>query len=176
MRKTALFIFLVIACPLNCPAKELVGKKAEEYIGDLSDRIAKSSYSVILLERRNRDNLTNAKLDGIVLMPLNAKFRYIRQLDEDHRLKLNVASGRQAVALDPSNIAEYGRLIKENKLNPHVILDKQAKEVMIVYCSLNNYVSWSKDRNGEILLEVRDIFKKQDLDFTFNRLMLQEKK
>jgi hypothetical protein len=175
MRRLLFCFILIFALPLAGQATELSGKKAQDYIGNLSERVRKNSYSVILLERRNRDTITDAELDGIIFNPLGDKYHYIRRLDDEHSLKLNVTDGRQASLVSPNNISEYETLIKENKLDPHVILDKDGKELGIIYCSLKNQITWSKNKKGEILLEVKDVFKREELMFPLNKSFLNNK-
>ncbi|MCX5708571.1 MAG: hypothetical protein NTY14_06345 [Candidatus Omnitrophica bacterium] len=170
MRKSLVIFLLLLVFPGICPAKELSGKQAAGYVGSLKERLAKRSYGLILLERRNYDSANHADFDGLVFLPAGTKYRYIRKLDDDHRLKINIAQGRQAEPARPEDYDKYAKLIAENKLDPYVVLDKDNQELLIVYCTRRVKIFWNKESNNEIFLELRDPFKKDDQDFPLNNL------
>jgi len=176
MRKFLIFAFLLLVFSVTAQAKELSDKDASGYIGSLKDRLTGSAYRVILLKRRDRDMKTFAELDGIVFVLSLDKYHYIRRLDDDHRLRLSAVRGEQAPAANPEESAKYEALIKENKLYPHVLQDKEEKELLLIYTAIRQRVTWSKNMRGEILLEVRDPFKKDDPIFPFDQTPLGQRR
>ena len=134
----------------------------------LKEQLASRSYSVIILERRNYMPVLSAKIDGIVFMPSDYRYHYIRRLDDDHLLRLNSVSGEQAPLAKPEDSFKYLSLIQENKLYPDVIRDKNSKELFMIYTPVRERVVWSQDKQGQILLEVRDPFKRQDTDLSLS--------
>jgi hypothetical protein len=157
MRMAMIFLLLVTVCSASVWAKE-----PDKRIVVLKERLAVRSYSVILFERRDYDSINHARLDGMVFFPGEVKYHYIRRLNDDHRLRLNIGQGQQATLIKPGDSAKYEALVSENKLFPEVILDKSGREVMIVYYNIREKITWSKEKSGEIYLEVRNPFKKDE--------------
>jgi hypothetical protein len=148
MRKITFAVFLILIFSGICLARDFSG-------------------SVISLERRNYDSTNHASLDGIIFFPAKIKYRYIRRLDDDHRLRLNTRQGQEAVVVNPAESARYEKLIAENKLYPHVLLGKDGREVFTVYCNLRLKITWDQENNNEIYLEVRDPFQKENRESLF---------
>jgi hypothetical protein len=165
MRKTLVVFLMLLVLPGIVLAKELSGKQATGYIGSLKEHLAKRSYGMIMLKRRNYDSINHVNFDGLVFLPAGTKYHYIRRLDDDYRLMINTAQGTEAERILPL----YSKLIPENGLYPYVILDKDNQELLIVYCTRKLKISWNKESNNEIFLEVRDPFKKEDLDFPLDK-------
>jgi hypothetical protein len=154
--KFLLFLFFLTAFLAECPAKELTGKTAYDYIGNLTQKTRSADYSVVTLKRHYPDPRTASDTDALIFNPLGNKYKFIRRQDSDQRLKLNVTEGSIAEKATEGKIPGYERLIKENKLKPSVILDGQDKEVCIVYCGLDPcYILWHKNKKGEILLDIK---------------------
>ena len=82
------------------------------------------------------------------------------------------------IVTNQKNVVEkkYEALIKENKLYPHVLQDKEEKELLLIYTAIRQRVTWSKNMRGEILLEVRDPFKKDDPIFPFDQTPLGQRR
>jgi hypothetical protein len=169
MRKALFIVLLLLVLPGICPAKELSGKQAAGYVGSLKERLAKGSYNLIYLKRRNYDSANQVNFDGMIFLAAGTKYRYIRRLDDDYRLKINTPEGSEAQPVRPVSFDKYLNLISDNKLEPHVVLDKDGRELFIVYCTRRVKMSWNKESNGEIFLEVRDPFKKEDQEFPSKR-------
>jgi hypothetical protein len=172
MKKFLIFVFLLSVFSVTAQAKELSGKDAAGYIGSLKEQLTGSPYSLILLKRRDRDMKTFAELDGIVFALSRDKYHYIRRQDDDHRLILSAVRGEQAPAANSEESAKYEALIKENKLYPHVILDKDGKELFLIYSAIKQRITWSRNQQADILLEVRDPFKEEEPIFLFDQTPL----
>lgn len=132
----------------------------------MKEKLVDRAYGVILLERRDHDSTNHARFDGMVFLPAGTKYRYIRRLNDDHRLKLNTAQGREAAVARPEESAKFEKLIAENKLFPHVLLGKDGREALVVYCALRTKITWAQAKNSEIYLELRDPFKKEIQEFS----------
>lgn len=169
MKRFLVFVFLLSVFSVTAQAKELSGKDAAVYIGSLKDRLSGNTYRMILLKRRDRDTRTFAELDGIVFSRSMDKYHYIRRLDDDHRLRLSPVRGQQAPAASPEESPKYEALIKENQLYPHVILDKEKRELFFIYSAIRQMITWSRNKQGEIILEVRDPFKEDEPLITFDQ-------
>jgi hypothetical protein len=159
MKRLLIVLLLLLVFPGVLKAKENAGRAV-----GLKERLSGRTFSVIRLERRDYDSTNHASLDGIVFFPAEIKYRYIRRLNDDHRLKLNIAQGQQAAVVKPKDISKYEALIRENKLFSHPLLDRSGQEALIVYCNIREKITWTKEKNGELFLEVRDPFKKEDQD------------
>ena len=168
MKRLLLVAFLLAAFSGVSLAEELSGEKAIEFIGGLENQLTGRAYSVILLKRRDPAPVTQAHLDGIVFAPADYKYRYIRRLDDDHRLRLSPTRGNIADAAKAGESDVYEALIRKNKLYPRIILGKDKKALLIIYRAIQESVSWSLNKNNEILLEVRNPFKSQSIDLPFN--------
>lgn len=175
MKKILASILLLLFLPVNGWSGELSGQKAQKYIGNLKDWLTANPSGLIFLKRRDRDLRTFAELDGMVFSRSTDKYHYIRRLDDDHRLRLSPVRGEQTTAANPGESAKYEALIKENKLYPHVILDKDGKELFLIYSSIQQRITWNRNKQGEIILEVRDPFKQDEPLFTFDQRALENK-
>jgi hypothetical protein len=169
VRRSFIIFLLFLVFPGICQAEELYGKQASGYIGNLKERLAKSPYAAVILERRDYDSVNHARVDGLVFLDARAKYRYIRKLNDDHRLKINTAQGREGEPARPEESGKYSKLIEENKLDPHVLLDNDNREALVVYCGRRLKIFWSKEKSGEILLELRDPFKREDRESLLDR-------
>ncbi len=157
MKRFLFAFFLVMVFPGICLAKDFSGKGSF----GIKERLSARTYSLIILERRDYDSINHARLDGLIFFPKEIKYRYIRRLNDDHRLKLNTGKGQEAVVVKLEESAKYDSLIAENKLYPHVLPGKDGQEALIVYCSLRLKITWTQEKNKEIYLELRDPFKKE---------------
>ena len=174
MKKFLIVLFVFFAFSGISQAEDFYcGKAAGKYIGQLKEKLASSSYSVILLERRDYESITHAQYDGVVFVPSGFKCHYIRRLNDDHLLKLNSVNGAQAALAKPEDSSKYQSLIEENKLCPQVVLDKDSKELFVIFSAVRERVVWSQDKQGQILLEVRDPFKPQHTDLFLNNPVFQ---
>lgn len=163
--------FLLFVLAGTALARNLSGKEAASYIGNLEERLKSNTYHVVLLKRRDYDPRTHAEFDGIVFTRFADKYHYIRRLDDDHRLRLSAVRGDIALIASPQESARYDSLIKKNKLYPQVILDNDSQELLIIFCATQESITWSRDKKDEILLEVRDVFKNDDIKESLNNLI-----
>jgi hypothetical protein len=162
MKRITSAVFLILLFPGFCLAKGFSGKEASGPVKSLKELLSSGTYSTIILERRDYDSINHARLDGLVFFPGKINYRYIRMLNDDHRLKLNISQGREAVEVKPEESAKYEGLIADNKLYPHVLLGKDGQEAFRVYCNIRLSITWAQEKNNEIYLEVRDPFKREN--------------
>jgi hypothetical protein len=165
MKRLLVLACLLMLVPGLCQAKELFGKDASRHIGSLKEKLAGGNYTVIMLERRDHESITQALFDGVVFIPGETKYHYIRRLNGNHVLKLNTVQGTEASPVKPEDAARYESLFADNRLYPHVLLDKDGKEALIIYSALRERIVWKREANGEIYLEVRDTFKRDNIEF-----------
>jgi hypothetical protein len=163
---------LLLLVPGICQAKELFGRDASRHIGSLKEKLAGADYTVIMLERRDYESVTHALYDGVVFIPGPVKYRYIRRLNGDHLLRLNTAHGADASPAKAEDSVRFEVLFADNRLYPHVLLDKDGKEALIVYNALRERIVWKREANAEIYLEVRDTFKRENIEFPENKFLL----
>jgi hypothetical protein len=174
MKRFLIALFVFFAFSGIAPAEDLYcGKSASKYIGQLKEKLSSASYSVVLLERRDYESVTHAQYDGIIFIPAAFKYHYIRRLNDDHLLRLNSVDGAQAALAKPEDSSKYQSLIAENKLYPQVVLDKDSKELFVIFSAVRERVVWSQDKQGQILLELRDPFKRHGTDLFSNKLVFQ---
>jgi hypothetical protein len=173
MNRFLIALFAVFALAGISPAAELSGKAQISPTVILKEWMGENSCSVILLQRRDHAPITHADLDAIVFTRSFTRYHYIRRLNDDHRLRLSNARGDIAPKALPGENAKYESLISDNRLYPHLIPDKNGKALMLIYTAAQESIVWSQDNNGEILLEVRDVFKKNNAEFLLDEPMFQ---
>lgn len=157
--KRNIIILILFCLPAVCSAKTISGKEARRYIGDLKTALTSRPYRAIVLERRDPDPANGNNIDAILFDPSGGEYRYIRRLNADHRLMLNVQGGREAALVTAENFSSYEKMIKSNSMTPYVIFDKTKKESVIVYCGLLPcYIEYSETKDGSVSINVRGRF------------------
>jgi hypothetical protein len=154
--KRNIIILMLFCLPAVCSAKTISGKEARRYIGDLKTSLTARPYRAVVLERRDPDPANGNNIDAILFDPHAGGYRYIRRLNADYRLMLNVHGGREAPVVTAENFSSFAKLIKDNGLTPYVIFDKINKESVIVYCGLLPcYIEHRETKDGSVLIDVR---------------------
>lgn len=129
------------------------GKEAMALLGDLKRHFAKRPYSVLVLERHDRQPIYLEPVDAILFNPGSGGFEKIRNRDRDHHLVLNSPVGSSGETLTPERFTQLLTLMKSNHMVPYVLKDENGEEQMVVFVDPYNTCSATRTSEG-ILVSV----------------------
>lgn len=113
----------------------LEGKDAESYIGNARQKFTSSLYTYEILKRRHRDSMNGRNSDAVIFIPGESAILYRQRDDGNHRLVLNHPEGRREnpVTTDAYVWNPIQNTLDDDHPYPHVFLDKDGKEIGIIY-------------------------------------------
>ena len=129
------------------------GKDTLPLLGDLEKHFSKQPYSVLVLERHDRQPIHLEPVDAILFNPGGGSFERIRSRDRDHRLLLNSAVGGRGEALTSELLKRFLTFIKSNHMVPYVLKDENGVEQMVVFVDPYNTCTAHRTSKG-ILVSV----------------------
>lgn len=109
------------------------GKEALTTLGDFQRHFSKQPYSVLILDRRERQPIHLEPIDAVLFSPGKGSFEKIRSRDRNHRLLLNSAGGRAGETLTPELLQRLLGLIKSNHMVPYILKDENGQERLVVF-------------------------------------------
>ena len=143
--------FLVISA---AHADPLVSRReALPLLGDLERHFSKRPYSVLVLERRDRQPIHLEPVDAILFNPGAGSFEKIQTRDRNHRLLLNSTVGAAGETLTSERLKKFVALIKSNHMIPYVLKDENGVEQMVVFADPYNTCTATRTAKG-ILVSV----------------------
>ena len=151
MRKRIL-IALPLSCALVCGCT--FAKRMTPAGGQAASLEKYAGWNAVALERRDPDLVTGARVDAVVFIQGQPRYRYVRRLNADHVLVFSPKGTSNADTLNGQNSADYRRIIEQNKLE----LEPSGENAPgAVYCSLRPcYFFWSRSQGKGLTLELRD--------------------
>ena len=109
-------------------AESLVSRReALPLLGDLERHFSKRPYSVLVLERRDRQPIHLEPVDAILFNPGAGGFEKIQSRDRNHRLVLNSPVGSAGEALTPERLKRFIAFIKSNHMIPYVLKNENGE-------------------------------------------------
>ena len=135
MKKLMFFLALwVLVAGSSCDAGTLlIGKKAKALVGKPKDHLSASSYTVLVLERNDRNPPHLDPIDAIIFNPGKGTFEKKRTRDRNHRVILDSPTGRPGEKVTPSSLQKYLSLIEANHMIPFVFQGKKGEELALIY-------------------------------------------
>ena len=141
------------------------GKEALTLLGDMRRHFSKRPYSVLLLERVDRQPPYLEPIDAILLNPGEGSFEKIQTRDRDHRLLLNSSAGRSGETLTPELWQRLMLLIKMNHMVPYVFKDENGQEQMVAFVDPYNSCTASRTQKGILVsVEAHPSFRQKTLE------------
>jgi len=149
MRKGGFVILALCLFASAAQADALTGGiEAKRLLGDLKRHFAKQSYSVLILERHDRQPIHLEPIDAILFNPGGGSFEKIRIRDRNHRLILNSPVGSRGEELTPDLLKRLLGLIERNHMVPYVLKDVEGRERMVVFTDPYNVCNAHKSSKG----------------------------
>lgn len=150
-------ILILVSCWANPVfAQELItGRKARNYIGNFAKKFSAGTYTVKVLERNLPNPVTQSKVDGVVFNAQSGSFSYIRRRDGNHILVLLSYKKTAAEKINADNTAEFEQTVKDNKLVPRILLDKEGAELAIVYTPAASKITSRQRKDKSVYLEIK---------------------
>ncbi len=162
-------LFLFYGTNLVFAQQLITNSKAKDYVGDFGKKFSSGTYTVQVLSRNLPHPSTQTKIDGIVFNAQSGSFRYVRRMDGDHILILLSYKKTPVNKIDAANVAEFGKIVKENKLTPYILLNQEGAELAIVYAPPAARITSIQKKDKSVYLEVevpafRKIFFMQEIE------------
>lgn len=157
----SLTLFLFSLTNLVFGQQLISGGKARDYVGEFSKKFSAGTYTVEVLKRNLPDPRTQAKIDAIIFNAQSGSFRYIRKEDGNHVLILLSYKKTSTLKIDAGNALGFEKTIKDNKLVPYVLLDKEKAELAIIYAPAASKITSRQRKDKSLYLEIETLaFKK----------------
>ena len=119
-----------------------------------------AGWNAVVLERRDPNPVTDSRVDAVVFIQGQPKYRYVRRLNADHVIVFGAKEARDTGTLTGDNMAQYRRIIEQEKLD---LQPASGSVPGAVYCSLLPcYSFWEKAPGQELSLELRDRAARKD--------------
>ena len=128
-------------------------REALPLLGDLEQHFSKQPYSVLVLERRDRQPIYLEPVDAVLFSPGSGSFEKIQTRDRNHRLLLNSPTGAAGETLTGERLKRLLTLIKSNHMIPYVLKDENGMEQMVVFADPYNTCAATRTAKG-ILVSV----------------------
>ena len=151
MKKILFSIVLAVTMAgASAQAETLIsGKEAAKLLGmDQKRHFTKGTYSVLVLDRHDRQPIQLDPIDAILFNPGGGSFKKLRTRDRDHRLLVNSPVGRRGEALTPDLLTRLFTLIEANHLVPHILKDETGNELLVVFTDLYNVCEVRRTEKG----------------------------
>ena len=111
----------------------IIGRGAKKRIGGLKGHLSSRSYSVLVLNRVDRDPIYLDPIDAIVFNTDGGNFRKKRTRDRDHIVILDDPLGYPGEGVTPETLQKYLSLIESNHMIPFVYQGRMGEELAIIY-------------------------------------------
>lgn len=135
--------------------KMLKRKKAEEYIGDLSEKLLSTPYSAKIFMRRRPDLKHGCKTDGIIFNTGGGNFGFWTHSDGFYELILDTEGGRTEEMVTEERLGKYFNYIEDEKLSKaFVIFDKEGDEAALLYMPFGTLVKQYFTDKDNVFLEI----------------------
>ena len=141
------------------------GKEALTLLGDMRRHFSKRSYSILLLERLDRQPPYLEPVDAILFNSGGGSFKKIQTRDRDHRLILNSPAGGAGETLTPEFWDRLIGLIKRNHMVPYVLKDENGQEQMVAFVDPYNTCTATRTPKGILVsVEAHPSFRQRTLE------------
>lgn len=134
------------------------GKEALTLLGDLKRHFSKHPYSILVLERHDRQPIHLEPIDAILFNPGEGSFEKVRTRDRNHRLVLNSPVGQPGERLTPERLERFLNLIKANHMVPYILKGTDGEERMVVFVDPYNVCRATQGPKGVLVSVEADPF------------------
>jgi len=136
------------------PGRKMLKKKAaQEYIGNIKEKLFSGNYTGEILLRTKPDPKHNTLSDGIIFNTNGGRNYYIKRTDGEHVILLDDPGGRQEITVTEENFPKFENTMHDDNDDPHVLFDKDGNEAAIVFVEWHTRVRQEFDKKtGEVII------------------------
>jgi hypothetical protein len=131
-------------------------KKAEEYIGDLKEKVTDGTYTGVILTRKKRGVKYFNIADGVIFNTGGGRFGYKTKKDGKYVIALDHSEGRKKDIVDEEKFLDFQIAINDDCPAPFVLFDKNGDEAAIVYLPRHIMIRQKFTKDEEVVIKLKE--------------------
>jgi len=139
--------------PRAKPGRKMLKKKAaQEYIGDIKERLLSGNYTGEILLRSTPDPTHNTLSDGMIFNTDGGRNYYVQRKDGEHEIMIDAPGGRKEMLVTTANFPKFENTMHDDNDRPYVLFDKDGNEAAIVFVERHTRVKQKFNKTGEVII------------------------